>query len=133
MSYRWYLIDATGSSETEVKPELDLQTIRFYGPRLHRRWTGDPAMDPMIPIDAQIFGLVRSALSKGTDPDLIAELQAVLDHETEDQFYLHQIRFRAGLAEGDLGVDQMKLPLRDWPDEILERVVPVLFMIGTAG
>ena len=133
MSYTWYLINATGSSETEVKAELDIETIRFYGPRLHRRWTGDPTANPMRVIDEQIFDLVRSALLKGTKPELIAELQAVLDRETNDSFYLNQIRFRAGLGEGDVSIDGMKRPLLDWPDEILERFVPVLFEIGTMG
>jgi hypothetical protein len=132
MSYKWYLIDATGSSETEVKADLDLRAVWSYGHRLHRRWTGDPTQNPMRVIDEKIFDRVRSALRKGTEPDLVAELQAVLNRETDDGFYLHQIRFRAGLGEGEVSIDQMKLPLRDWPDEILEMVVPVLFEIGTA-
>lgn len=132
--YKWYLIDATGSAETQLKsPNLDIELIRFYGNRLYRRWEGEPSQDPMVPIWEPIFNRFRSALHKGTEPDLVAEVKAVLDKETEDGFYLHQIRFRAGLAEGDLSIDQMRRPLEEWPDEILERIVPVLFEIGTAG
>lgn len=132
--YRWFLIDALGESETEVRsPNLDLETIRFYGNRLYRRWTGDPTQDPLGPFWDQVFDRVRRALRKGTEPDLVAEVQAVLDRRTDDRFYLNQVRFRAGLSEGDLSIDQMRRPLEEWPDEILERIVPVLFEIGTAG
>lgn len=129
--HKWYLIDALGRSESEVGPiSPEPETIRFLSPRLHFRWTGDPTQDPLAEVHDMVITKGRAAIRKGNKPDLVQTLQEVLTRETDDSFYLHQIRFRAGLAEGDLSIDQMKRPLADWPDEILERILPVLAEIA---
>jgi hypothetical protein len=126
MSSQWYLIDALGRTETPVKAATDMDTVRFYSPRLHSRWTGDPRETPAL--DSR--NLLIEKIWSGEMDGRLAELDPILRGDGVDSFRLEQIRLRAGLTEGDLPREKMNLPLTSWPREILELVVSVLLEIG---